>query len=114
MWKRACGLCLPLIAMLAAACGGNVEVNPSGGGAGGGDCTADGVTGICAPAGAYGPVRTCVVAHCKTSADCDVKAGGVCAPIQNPCCKLPQGLACVYPGGCQKLADCKNNQYCTI
>jgi hypothetical protein len=79
------------------------------------DCT----TGaICAPAGAFGfPKRFCLNAYCHTDADCNAKAGGVCAPIGfNPCCslKLPSGLGCAYPGGCQKDADCPSGNACTL
>lgn len=69
------------------------------------DCNL-GVPALCVPAGAYGPMRRCVVAYCKTNADCDAEPGGTCAPIENPCCPVPLAVACVYPGGCQKQADC--------
>jgi hypothetical protein len=86
------------------------------------ECAADACAGdadcgpqaICAPAGAYGPVRRCIAAYCKTSAECGAKPGGVCAPIDNPCCAVPVGLACVYPGGCKKQQDCKSTQSCDI
>lgn len=76
-----------------------------------------GIPSVCAPAGAWGTgARTCVAAFCKTNADCTAKPGGVCAAIEGMCCSLPLGLACVYPGGCQKDADCASDgsQHCEI
>lgn len=64
---------------------------------------------ICALAGTLGlEIRACVDAHCKVDADCTAHAGGVCAPVQEPCCVAPAGLFCVYPGdgGCRRNADC--------
>ncbi len=64
---------------------------------------------ICAPAGTFDlEIRACVVASCKVDADCTAHAGGVCAPVQAPCCAASAGLFCVYPGygGCRKNADC--------
>lgn len=72
---------------------------------------------ICLPAGAFGqPERTCFTGYCHTNADCSAHPGGRCEPIQNPCCGVPQGLACVYPGGCRKDSDCANDgsQHCAI
>jgi hypothetical protein len=64
-------------------------------------------SGFCAPAGSFGyPGRTCVPAFCRTNADCTAAPGGFCAPIDSPCCPVREGLACVYPGGCQRSADC--------
>ena len=69
--------------------------------------------GVCAPAGAYGnPVRGCITAHCKTDADCTSQAYGFCAPVVDACCTAA-ALACVYPGGCQRDADCPQG-YCAI
>lgn len=82
-----------------------------------GDCQGAGVTQICAPPGAFGqPARACVVAYCKTDADCTARAGGRCAPIAAPCCATPAGLACVYPGGCKDQDDCGNDgmKHCEI
>jgi hypothetical protein len=70
---------------------------------------------ICIPAGAFGyPTRTCFAAYCHTDADCTAQPCGVCAPITGPCCSFPAGLACVYPGGCTKNADCGPNKACMI
>lgn len=69
------------------------------------DC---GAQQICAPAGAWGrPNRACVAASCHTNADCG--AGGACVPIIATCCGTPQGLACVFPGGCSKDSDCASD-----
>lgn len=85
------------------------------------ECAADadcnlGVPALCAPAGVYGPNRRCVAAYCKTNADCNAEPNGMCAPIASPCCVLPIAVACVYPGGCQKLLDCgsDNNKHCEL
>jgi hypothetical protein len=79
------------------------------------DCSAGGGPGICAAAGAFGaPVRVCYKAYCTTSADCTAQAGGVCAPVSQPCCGAPGGLACVYPGGCAQDADCGAGRNCEI
>jgi hypothetical protein len=68
----------------------------------------------CLPAGVFGfPVRTCLSALCGTDADCTAKAGGVCAPVDNPCCNTVAGLACVYPDGCRTNADCAVG-YCAL
>ena len=72
---------------------------------------------ICIPAGAWGwPANACRTAYCHTNADCTARAGGVCAPIENTCCGIPYGLACVYPGGCTKDEDCAPDftQHCEI
>jgi hypothetical protein len=81
------------------------------------DCEAGGadLPTICAPAGAFGfPIRTCFTAYCKVDADCTEKAGGVCAPVSQPCCVSPAGLGCVYPGGCAKDADCGAGNTCQL
>jgi hypothetical protein len=71
---------------------------------------------ICAPAGSLGlEIRACVSAFCKVDTDCTAHAGGICAPVQAPCCGASAGLFCVYPGygGCRKNADCTTAQtYC--
>jgi hypothetical protein len=72
---------------------------------------------VCAPAGIFGnPERACTVAYCTTNADCNAKTGGYCAPINDPCCSLPSGLGCVYPGGCRSNEDCAadGSQHCEI
>jgi hypothetical protein len=79
------------------------------------DCLGGGsdVQEICAPAGAFGnPVRSCFPTYCV--AGCTAKPGGVCAPVSQPCCSTPGGLACVYPGGCAKDADCGEGNTCEI
>lgn len=73
------------------------------------DC---GSSSICAPAGTMGvQVKACVYAACKVDADCRAVAGGICAPVLDPCCNAVQSLLCVYPGGCRSNADCPNG-YC--
>ncbi len=64
---------------------------------------------ICGIAGTLGlEIRACVTAHCKLDSDCNTYPGGVCAPVQEPCCGATAGLFCTYEtlGGCQKDADC--------
>ena len=64
---------------------------------------------ICAPVGTLGvKIRACVNAHCKLDADCTAYPGGICAPVQDPCCGAIAGLFCDYPnnGGCRKSSDC--------
>lgn len=77
-------------------------------------CSSDGDCGstpqspsMCTPAHVFGsPIRSCLVAFCQTDADCTASAGGICAPIENPCCSWPQGLGCVYPDGCRDQQEC--------
>ncbi|MFO0758439.1 MAG: hypothetical protein U0359_18245 [Byssovorax sp.] len=72
---------------------------------------------ICLPKGAFGyPTRTCFTAYCKTNADCTAKGAGACMPIADPCCSVPQGLACVYADGCTKDTDCAidGSQHCGV
>jgi hypothetical protein len=79
------------------------------------DCTGGASPQICAPAGAFDhPVRACFTAYCHTSADCTAHPGGACVTVTQPCCAVPGGLACVYPGGCRKNADCGENGPCQI
>jgi len=70
------------------------------------DCAAD--AGICALAGDLGLfVNTCVAAaHCQRDADCSAGPGGVCRPLEDPCCHQVFALWCWYPGGCTASADC--------
>jgi hypothetical protein len=80
-------------------------------------CSADkdcGANQICAPAGTLGlRIRACLSAACKTNADCTAAVGGVCAPVQEPCCNTVAGLFCRYPGnGCRKNGDCPSPQFC--
>jgi hypothetical protein len=84
-------------------------------------CTSDAMCGnqvapqLCAPAGAFGsPVRTCMIAFCKTDGDCKAKPGGICVPVSQPCCQVPGGLGCVYPGGCRKDSDCGGMDACQL
>jgi hypothetical protein len=79
------------------------------------DCGTGSPPQVCIPAGAFGrPARTCLLADCRTSADCKVKPGGYCAPMSTPCCGIPSGLGCVYPGGCHTDHDCApdGSSYC--
>jgi hypothetical protein len=78
------------------------------------DCT--GATPqICAPAGAFDyPMRACFTAYCHTDADCMAQPGGACVTVSQPCCDVPGGLACVYPGGCRKDTDCGDGNTCEI
>ena len=77
-------------------------------------CTEDsecfgGTTGetICAPTGVAGfPGRSCLMTFCRADSDCTAQPGGICAPVQEACCGLVAGLACVYPDGCRSNADC--------
>jgi hypothetical protein len=83
------------------------------------DCATSGAPQICAPAGAFGfPRRACLDAYCHTDADCTAMPGGACVPVGgNPCCSLviPDGLACMYPGGCGPGAPCSDDDgTCTI
>ena len=64
---------------------------------------------LCAAAGTFGlEIRACVNASCRLDTDCTAHPGGVCAPIQEPCCPASAGLYCVYPsaGGCRRNVDC--------
>ncbi len=82
------------------------------------DCTASSPSSLCAPAGAFGqPKRFCLTAYCKTDADCTAEAGGLCRLVGgDPCCShpAPDGLGCVYPGGCAVDADCPNEGTCNL
>jgi hypothetical protein len=81
------------------------------------DCKNGTLPQICTPAGAFGfATRQCLAAYCHTDADCGAKAGGHCATVSQPCCSTPGGLACVYPGGCQKDTDCASDgsKHCQI
>jgi len=70
---------------------------------------------ICAPAGTLNfKIRACVAAGCKVDADCTAYPGGVCAPIDDPCCNATAGLSCVYPGGCRHSSDCPPQHFCQI
>jgi hypothetical protein len=62
---------------------------------------------ICVPAGAWGYARrACIQAYCHTDADCTAAPCGRCAVIYGLCCPEPQGIGCVYPGGCHDDDDC--------
>ena len=82
-------------------------------------CASDagcGADTICAPAGTLGrKVRACVPAACKLDGDCAAEAGGICAPVTDPCCGAPTGLFCVYPSdGCRVNEDCPSGEYCEV
>jgi hypothetical protein len=71
---------------------------------------------LCAPAGTLGlEIRACVNAHCKYDTQCTLYPGGICAPVEDPCCMASDGLFCVYPanGGCRDNAACGQGQYCS-
>jgi len=79
------------------------------------DCAAGTAPAICAPAGAFNyPLRECFTAYCRTDADCTAQPCGACVTVSQPCCGVPAGLACVYPGGCSKNADCGQGSTCQI
>jgi len=79
-----------------------------------GDCFGP-VAQICAPAGAFGsPGKACVNAYCKTDADCTAKPDGRCRPILQGCCAIPEGLACVYAGGCDAACAADGGKHCEI
>lgn len=78
-----------------------------------GDCSAQ---QFCCPAGTLDrQVRACVFAACQHDFDCRQEAGGICAPVKEPCCNNTAGLFCVYPnGGCRESGECGPDQYCAI
>lgn len=81
-------------------------------------CDSDDVCGpntICTPAGTLDrKVRACATAMCKVDSDCGAEAGGVCAPVTDPCCGFAAGLYCVYPSdGCRSNQDCPGG-YCEL
>jgi len=63
---------------------------------------------ICADKGVLErPVNLCMPAGCKLDTDCKEVPGGICAPVDSPCCGIIEGLYCVYPGtGCRHDSDC--------
>lgn len=69
---------------------------------------------VCIQAAVLGyPVNACAPAYCKHDTDCTAQAGGICAPVEDACCTVIQGLYCVYPnGGCRSKFDCPGNNYC--
>ncbi|MEJ7732627.1 MAG: hypothetical protein WKG00_25915 [Polyangiaceae bacterium] len=69
------------------------------------DC---GGSAICADAGVLDrPVNLCMPTGCKVDTDCKAEPGGVCAPVDSPCCGIIEGLYCVYPStGCRHDSDC--------
>jgi hypothetical protein len=81
-------------------------------------CNGDGGAGkpmICTPAGTVGsPARSCLTAYCHTDADCTARPGGACLLVHDPCCPYPDGLGCVYPGGCVRSADCGQGTFCQL
>jgi hypothetical protein len=89
------------------------------------ECTSDAdcAGGVCAPRGFRleanvegGDVRSCILAGCRSNADCNAEPGGICAVIHHTCAERvdrypgrtvrPEQLACVYAGGCTRDADC--------
>ncbi len=69
--------------------------------------TADCHDAVCAPAGTFAPMATCVAAACLHDTDCRDEAGGRCVVARDPCCGIPVGLVCSYPSdGCRTDADC--------
>ncbi len=83
-----------------------------------GGCVGEG-TGIanwvCLPAGAFGfPQRRCLRTWCRLDSDCGASPGGACRTMSDGCCGFPMSLACVYPGGCTKDADCGNERHCDL
>lgn len=91
------------------------------------DDDADCGAGLCGPPGvsseefeAGGAIRQCFAADCREDADCALVSGGVCALVASSCggpglgkMFRPAQLACVYPGGCARDADCMNG-VCSI
>jgi hypothetical protein len=77
------------------------------------DCAAGQLCGLAGTLGAE--IRSCVPAACKVDGDCAASAGGVCAPVNEPCCGVSAGLSCVYPiGGCRRNDDCGPMAYCQV
>lgn len=78
------------------------------------DCAPDQICGLAGTLGRL--IRACVPAACKVDADCTALPGGLCAPVQSPCCGSVTGLYCVYPGagGCRSDADCAAGKYCDV
>ena len=71
--------------------------------------------GLCAPRGAFGnKSRKCYPLNCATDGDCTAEAGGICAPISEPCCDTVVGLFCVYPNDCRNNADCAGMGFCQL
>lgn len=67
----------------------------------------------CVEAGTVGnKVKSCIAAQCSTNADCEASPGGICAPVQEPCCNGVAGLYCIYEGNCRSSADCGNDEHC--
>jgi hypothetical protein len=87
-------------------------------------------TGWCAPRGVGtdgvrrgGYIRRCFPASCHADADCNARAGGVCAFIEGHCMSREDPgfdyyesptLTCVYPGGCIAASDCPPPYVCRI
>lgn len=79
------------------------------------DSSECGENNFCVPRGAFGnKVKFCAAALCQHDSDCTTNVGGICAPVNDPCCGAPRGLFCVYPdgGGCRNDADCAPGHYC--
>jgi hypothetical protein len=99
------------------------------------DNDADCASGYCGPPGldtdpyhSGGDIRRCVEARCRAHADCNARAGGLCALIDAYCGQptdpepipgsanayQPPRLACVYPDGCVRDADCPATTTCRL
>jgi hypothetical protein len=75
------------------------------------DCP--GENAICALGGTLGrKAARCMTGGCRLDRDCTAEAGGICAPVANPCCDEIAGLFCVYPGGCRSNRDCASDEHC--
>jgi len=76
-----------------------------------GDCNGQDSVCLSAPMLGY-KVRACYYTQCRHDTDCEAEVGGICAPVQEPCCGGSAGLYCVYPSdGCRTNADCVDG-YC--
>jgi hypothetical protein len=72
-------------------------------------CSGPGYDGVCLPAPMLGrKIRACMTVSCRVNADCTTEPGGICAPVDDPCCGQVSGLYCVYPSnGCRPNAVCR-------
>jgi hypothetical protein len=79
------------------------------------DADCQGPNAFCAPRGVNrNAVRYCMSKACSADGDCTAEPGGICAPVQNPCCSSWDGLFCVYPSGCRTDADCGEGSHCEV
>jgi hypothetical protein len=134
--SRACssGKCYSVLNFAGGQCGSAAALTYN-------NCRQDGCTsdadcpmGVCGPRGfsseekiSGGPIRVCLPAACKSSAECLGQANGLCALVQAGCGIaadgtptefLPAQLACVYPRGCTTASDCPREDgsysYCRV